>query len=204
MNNDTHMTRCEEIAVSFETEPIVPFAWLNELVKLREIGAPAIIAGGAVRDLLLRRTHRDIDIWTLAGSEPSVRKLAEAEGWELVADFGTYGELGDGLVIWKYLLDGEEYNVIVTRFETWDQVVGRFDFGVSRAYIETPEGTNVNIRVYPEFTTDALAQVFKVRHNHGCKRSRNRYERLLLRYPGWTFEEPAEDFLHTADPYDNL
>lgn len=188
--------------MSFETGPIVPFAWLNELVKLEAVGAPAIIAGGAVRDLLLRRPHRDIDIWTLAGSEEIVRKLAEAEGWELVADFGTYSGTGDGLVIWKYLLGGEEYNVIVTNLDTWDAVIGRFDFGVSRAYIPCPTGTNVEIKVAPEFTEDADRKVFKVRHKHGCTRSRKRYERLLLRYPVWTFED-ADD-IAPEDPFDNL
>lgn len=45
-----------------DTGPIIPRKWVNELAQLRhQFGLQAFIAGGAVRDLILRRPHRAVE-----------------------------------------------------------------------------------------------------------------------------------------------
>lgn len=172
--------------------PKVPWSWVEFVKKLHTCGIPCAIAGGAVRDLLNNRPHRDVDIWTYDVADEVVTELATACAWELVADMGTYGNCGSGLGrVWKITQDGEEFNVITTSFKNIVQVMERFDFGFSRAAITLtgdPESP-CHISVTDEYLEDLERQVFRVRYNNGEGRALKRYLRLSEKYPGWDFED---------------
>lgn len=176
--------------------PKVPWSWVAFVSQLHSDGIPCAIAGGAVRDLLNNRPHRDVDIWTYSVSDETVTAHAEANAWELVADMGTYGSCGSGLGrVWKVVVDGEEFNVITTSFKNIVEVMARFDFGFSRAAItltgdaETP----CHISVTDEYLEDLVRKVFRVRYNNGEGRALKRYLRLSEKYPGWDFEDLPQE-----------
>lgn len=172
--------------------PKVPWTWVEFVKRIHACGIPCAIAGGAVRDLLNNRPHRDVDIWTYDVADEVVTELAHAEGWELVADMGTYSTCGSGLVrVWKIVKDGEEFNIITTTFKNIVQVMERFDFGISRAAITLTgdDETPCHISVTEEYLADLARQVFKVYYNNGEGRALTRYLRLSEKYPGWDFED---------------
>ena len=172
--------------------PKVPWSWVEFCTKLAAEGIPNAIAGGAVRDLLNNRPHRDVDVWTYGVSDEMVTAHAHASGWELVADMGTYSSCGTGLGrVWKIVTDGEEFNIITTTFKNIVQVMERFDFGISRAAI-TMTGdilSPCHISVTSEYLEDLEKQVFRVRYNNGEGRALKRYLRLSEKYPGWDFQD---------------
>lgn len=179
-----------------ETGPIIPRAWVNELIRLEfHMGLRGFIAGGAVRDLILRRPHKDVDIWLPAHYEQSASLAAAAHGWKVVIEHNYV--ISDLLAVYEYENEGETFNVIVARFQTQDEIVGRFDFGISRAVIKRlpcPIGggtypVECDLQLYPEFLEDMARKVFKVRHDNGAKRTAKRWERFQERYPDWTFED---------------
>lgn len=185
-----------------ETGPIIPRAWVNELIRLEfHMGLRGFIAGGAVRDMILRRPHKDVDIWLPQCYEQRALVAAALEGWRVVVHGGYV--ITDLLAIYEYQRDGETFNVIVTRFDTQDEIVGRFDFGISRAVIKRIAGPIVYDRAYPiecelvtypEFREDLARKVFKVRHDNGADRTQARWERFRERYPDWTFEDLEDPF----------
>lgn len=185
-----------------DTGPIIPRKWVNELARLRhQLGLQAFIAGGAVRDLILRRPHRDVDVWLPAHYEETARRVAAEHGWKVVVD-GNYVS-SDLLSVYEYGVDGETYNLIVTNFQTTEEIVGRFDFGISRASIhlipgpiqyDEPYPVECELHVTPEFLADMARKVFKVRHDNGAARTAARWERLRERYPDWTFEDLEDPF----------
>lgn len=177
--------------------PKVPWVWLTFCERLQACGIPCAIAGGAPRDLLNNRPVRDVDVWTFDCADEVVTELAHAEGWELVADMGTYGSCGTGLGrVWKTTVDGAEFNVITTTFQNIVQVMERFDFGFSRACITLTGDAEApcHISVTDEYLEDLAKQVFRVRYNNGEGRAYKRFIRLSEKYPGWTFEDlPKEE-----------
>lgn len=177
-----------------ETGPIIPRAWVTELAWLESRDLRGFIAGGAVRDLILGRPHKDVDIWLTADKADIASAVAVEDGWRTVCEGGYV--ITDLLAIYEYERGGETFNVIVCRFDTQDQIVGRFDFGISRAVIKRlpcPIGggtypVECDLQLYPEFLEDMTRKVFKVRHDNGAKRTAKRWERFQERYPDWSFE----------------
>lgn len=177
-----------------ETGPIVPRAWLDELATLEIAGLSAFVAGGAVRDLILRRPRKDVDIWLLEKDADAAARLAELLDWKVISDGGYAAS--DILAVYEYLRHGETYNVIVAKFATRDEIINRFDFGISRAAIVLRDSAGsgdfpvvCDLVVYPEFVEDMARKVFKVRHDNGSARTAARWTRLQERYPDWTFED---------------
>lgn len=186
-----------------DTGPIIPRKWVNELAVLEYRGLRGFIAGGAVRDLILRRPHKDVDVWLTADKADAAARAASEACWKVVVEGGYVSS--DLIAVYEYEHDGETYNVIVTRFDDQDTIVRRFDFGISRAVIKRlpcPIGSGTfpiecELQLYPEFLEDLNRKVFKVRHDNGAKRTAKRWARFSERYPDWSFED-------LEDPFANL
>lgn len=89
-------------------EPVVR----SVLEALNEAGYEAYIVGGAVRDLLMKRTPHDYDVTTSARPE-EIRAVAEARGWhtaEIRSErFGIVVLVVDGMTIETATFRGEAY-----------------------------------------------------------------------------------------------
>lgn len=184
-----------------ETGPIIPRAWVNELARLESLEMRGFIAGGAVRDLILRRPHKDVDIWLPAHYEEQAARVAIARGWRVILEGGYVPTRI--LAVYEYEAEGETFNVIVAREQTTEEILGKFDFGISRASIhllpgpvlsDRPYAPECELQVNPEFMEDMGRKVFKVRHDNGAARTLARWERIRERYPDWTFEDLEDPF----------
>lgn len=185
-----------------ELGPKIPVPWINAVQYLRRHGVVSFIAGGAVRDLLLSRPHKDVDVWVTQQYAEVCAEVAAAEGWRVIV--GSDYIISGLLAVYEFEFENETINVIVAKMDTEAEVVGRFDFGISRAVIRVNkrvtlsdiiEGRRVaEVVVYPEFTEDLDRKVFKVRHDNGIARTLARWERISERYPDWTFEVLEEPF----------
>lgn len=199
MHNDTHAAHLMELG------PKIPVPWINAVQHLQRHGVASFIAGGAVRDLLLNRPHKDVDVWVTQQYDEVCAEVAKTEGWRVI--FDSDYSISDLLAVYEFEFEDETINVIVAKMDTEAEVVGRFDFGISRAVIRVNkqvtlsdiiEGRQVaEVVVYPEFAEDLDRKVFKVRHDNGSARTRERWERFRERYPDWTFED-------LGDPLANL
>lgn len=180
-----------------ELGPKIPVPWINAVQYLRRHGVVSFIAGGAVRDLLLSRPHKDVDVWVTQQYAEVCAEVAKTEGWRVIVSSDYI--ISDLLAVYEFEFENETINVIVAKADTEAAIVGRFDFGISRAVIRVHkqvtlsdiiEGRRVaEVVVYPEFTEDLDRKVFKVRHDNGAAHTLARWERFRERYPDWTFED---------------
>lgn len=179
-----------------ELGPKIPVQWIDAVQYLRQHGIASFIAGGAARDLLLNRPHKDVDVWVTQQYAEVCAEVAATEGWRVIVS-GDY-IISDLLAVYEFEFENETINVIVAKMDTEAEVVGRFDFGISRAVIRVNKRVTISdiiegrrvaeVVVYPEFTEDMDRKVFKVRHDNGAARALARWERIRERYPDWTFE----------------
>lgn len=196
MHNDTHAAHLMELG------PKIPVPWIDAVQHLRRNGIASFIAGGAVRDLLLNRPHKDVDVWVTQCYAKECAAAAEAGGWRVIV--GHDYSINDLCAVYEFDHGNETINVIVVKADTEAEIVGRFDFGISRAVIRVHkqvtlsdiiEGRRVaEVIIYPEFTEDLDRKVFKVRHDNGVARTLARWERIRERYPDWTFEDLEDPF----------
>lgn len=177
-----------------ETGPVIPRAWVNELARLESLGLRGFIAGGAVRDMILRRPHKDVDIWLPHCYAATAEVQARAHGWRIVAEGGYVSSALEA--VYEYESNGETINLIVTPLQSPEEVMGRFDFGICRAAIRRlpcPIGSGMFpvecvVVMTAEFLEDMQRKVFKVRHDNGAARTLARWHHFSERYPDWTFE----------------
>lgn len=166
---------------------------------------PAVIAGGAVRDLLLGRTVKDVDIWTLGEFTPRVvdylNKLREEsdilgnEAAPVCAGDYINGGLSQSAVhvgqVWDVSRDGTLFNIIeMKNASSIEAVVSRFDFGICRAWVDMTG----RVAFGADFARDYANSTFTLlAPENGRERSLARFTRLAGpggKYAGWTLIDP--------------
>jgi hypothetical protein len=185
----------------------VPDDWktLTEQVQ-RAAGSPAILAGGALRDLYNGKPVKDLDIFVSAyvpsGDEEQNGDFhikSEVSTFDAIdAHMKELGFLRDNImpgsvlpdetdlersIIYKHHREGVlDVNVCLLRIPvSLKSVVERIDFGLCQI------GCDCEGRTYatPAFFKDAFGEKFTLLRAAGKERSLARYDRLKDKYVGW-------------------
>jgi hypothetical protein len=169
------------------------------LASLQQIAPEAHIAGGAVRDTILQKQIKDVDVF-MSDEHVDEAALYLRSAWK-------YVKVGEWL---QYEGFSDPAMTRVARFERWDEIIpvciiglqpsyaypksniARFDFGICMAAFD---GKNI-IRV-DAFNADVEAKTFtlyRADNQAQFNYSMSRFEKLTAdRYRGWTLAV-AEEF----------
>ena len=204
------MEACDLTSTYYKTDVAAPDIWLRFLSALKKnTGTEALIAGGAVRDTLLGRPIKDVDVWVRGafpaalipwiesvvaeGDFVSVRKVCAGD---YIKHFGSekmhVGRVLEVMVDHRYGGD-VMFNIIeMVGATSWEDVVNHFDFGVCRAWLAF-DGT---LMFGNEFLKDACARTFTYLGKDGTdERSWNRWERFKAdKYRDWSFVGLSDPF----------
>lgn len=172
------------------------------LMAIRSVYPDAIVAGGAIRDLITGKPIKDIDVWVEwrrgQTDEDIACALRAALGWPrheiLIPSAVTeYACVGDRFAqirtVINFSMDGEDgvatpvQVVVLNRPVTMEAVLGRFDFGFCRAGYD---GTD--IITTSEFEADYgnhTMTVLRCGSREELRRSLHRYMRLVGKYRGY-------------------
>lgn len=166
------------------------FAKLDRILEVVRWTFPTsnpVIGGGALRDHLLNRPIKDVDVFLRAKDHDNLdSELTKRIRPPLLAQM--YGR-ADMHGAWDFLqtLEGFQVQLILADFETKKDLAHTFDLGLSRVTYD--EG---GLYVSPEFDADAIDKVFRIHradNNYELQRTLRRIERLSEKYP---------DFIHEA------
>jgi hypothetical protein len=166
------------------------------LKALRSHAPDAHVAGGAVRDTILRKPIRDVDIFM------ADRHLAEAAvilrtkfGFVMTGEWKQYEGFSDPAMtrVAKFERADETVPVcligLIPGIDGWEDNVARFDFGVCMAAWEGGK-----MLTTPAFDADAGTKTFTLHRADNVPQfnySMVRYEKLSAdRYAGWTIAVP--------------
>jgi predicted nucleotidyltransferase len=167
----------------------VPEIWKEILQSLQNGGIKAIIAGGCVRDFILQRPIKDIDVFVPVGC-----------GFDMWLPVGTtlvrkndlsYAPFSDGMVKYTTTLEykGNDVQIIEVDMEEFsaDELMARVDFTICQATYDMELGVYVS----PSFLEDTSAKEFvliRADNQDQYDYSMKRYERLTAeKYKGWGF-----------------
>lgn len=172
-----------------------PELWDEILSIAREVGTNPIIAGGAVRDFVLKiGTPKDIDVF-ITGSPPDDMQLPP--GWmeqpRNIGDLGEYaGQIGTITAIQDWRCEGLVDRVIqfiwIGGNDSVHYVRG-FDLGLSKCYYRG--STVLGKDFMKDWERHEISILDVARRNPNIARERAR--RLLLRVPFYTIIEPNVD-----------
>jgi len=153
----------------------------------------AHVGGGAIRDILLDRPIRDIDIFVGIGTSSGVKELLERKGCEATRAVTAEYFVSDPRVVEAVEYSGWDYpiNLIsMTTDITMEENIERFDFGICRVAFD-----GFTTLIPASFELDAAARHFTLRkcENEGqFAQSVIRHRRLQDKYEGWPLIVPDE------------
>lgn len=188
---------------------------------LRAAGfAGAVCAGGAVRDTLLDRTIKDIDIFiqpTGLSKDALLEALKKAFGIVENPDDMFFsssqirvviseeveqylGSLRDVARVVEVYKEGVQYPFQIVELDRQmdlGEIIRRVDFGICQAGVELVDDEPL-VRVTAQFSQDSVDKVFRISDavvdKADYERSLNRYVRLSKKYRGWRLDTRGRVF----------
>lgn len=158
--------------------------WLHYPRALQqEYGINPVLAGGALRDLLLGKEVGEVDMylsmsaWRAAATSTShiSKVLLEREGWEVD---GLSGEVSNSC-IFEDENAGVTYHIRVLKDDSpVAKVIGEFDFGINMVGINTYG----NLAISQHFVNDIDKQQITIRNERSREVLHKRYEKLSKKY----------------------
>ena len=192
-----------EINIAFQLYQGLFQAWLQYPRMLQmEYGIFPFIAGGSIRDTILAKKVKDIDLWITipdwivekAGVDrlTLLGEISGREGWTFSGvdnnDSGADPE-GRGIIgVYEYQFDSVEqpYNIIVLNEDRPPmEIMREFDFGICQVGIN-PYGIGI---VNKEFVEDVKNKTFTQTREQSPERKQERLRRLQQKFPD--FKEPS-------------
>lgn len=177
----------------------VPAEWRETLAAVSEgahADCPCYLAGGALRDLVLRREPKDIDIfvgpsWNVENASALGTVEIVKEGAPIDRDPKSWSE-GDKTNIERiYEItrpSGALYQVIERAPNPIaENMLEQFDFGICRIAWHAVEGWTV----HDDFLADLGTRIFRARAVPYAPATLRRAESFALRFPGWRFDLTA-------------
>ena len=166
--------------------------WLAYPRQLQqEYGLNVILAGGAIRDLLMGHEPKDLDIWVtpsawvakrIGWSETVVAKLGEREGWTHDGEVHDNPSHPSLMSVWSFKSQFVEpsYNIVVLGEDTnSNRLIGGFDFGINMVAVNT-----YTILAMSEFFIEDIAgNKITLRNERDRDTVLRRYEQLSKKYP---------------------
>ena len=167
------------------------------LNTIRDLCPTAHIGGGAVRDSLLERPIRDIDLFLDDAVTDSAAKVLRSQfGFVKVGEWTSYEQFSDPAVarLAKFEKADESIPVCLVGLTTargMQDNLRRFDFGTCMAAWDGDE-----VYVAPEYTIDTNKKTFtlcRADNQAQFNYSLSRYRKLTAdRYAGWGLVVPDE------------
>lgn len=159
-----------------------------EVIRWTVPGSHPVIGGGALRDHILGRPIKDIDVFVstrdvgpfLVADTSLLKKINCSP---MTAQYGRKDMHG----AWDFqqVIEGFAVQVILADFEDKRDLAHTFDLGLSRV---TFDGT---LYVSPEFIQDATDKKFRIRradNQYELERTYRRIKRLHEKYPEFTLD----------------
>jgi hypothetical protein len=189
-------TSINERVVPFpkSSKPGINFPYLADLLKVAQTRDPAAhVSGGCMRDMILKREIKDIDIFIHHDAfEETDRDFLINRGFSLSRSISGGSGFSDPTVraANDYKAPGGIMVSLISMAKpmTISEHLERHDFGICRVAFD---GRTI-IR-HPDFDRDAAAQEFVLRRCESqwqFDRSLARYARLSKKYPGWRLVVP--------------
>lgn len=158
------------------------------LKRVRDAGGTdAVIAGGAVRDFLLGRPMKDIDVFLRSRGNVEDERIVKTAYPKAELQFNTDPEysiqMPEVASVWNYQEGGLFADAPVQLIflngpdVTLPGMLERFDFGLCRA------GFDGDIVVTAAFVKDAFGMTMTLLYSPHPAHSQRRYERLIRKYP---------------------
>jgi hypothetical protein len=174
------------------------FDYAALLASIRQVAPEAHIAGGAVRDTILERPIRDIDVFLASASlETVAAHLRAAHAYVKVGEWKEYLGFSDPAMTRVAKFEKAEETIPVCLIGLKPDYVepganlARFDFGICMAAFD-----GVAITQTAEFNDDMAAKTFTLHRADNRQQfaySMSRFEKLAAgRYSGWTLMVPQE------------
>jgi Poly A polymerase head domain len=172
----------------------ISFPYLAELLKVAQQYDPnARISGGCLRDLILKRPVKDIDLFVHQNAVEDVdRDFMLKNGFSLIrSSSGNYGFRDREVhVATDYKAPGGAIVSLIgmVKKTTLDEHLARHDFGCCRVAFD---GTSVHR--HPDFDRDIAAKEFVLRRCESKDqflRSMIRYDRISKKYEDWRLVVP--------------
>lgn len=166
------------------------FREILEVVRREFPGSHPVIGGGALRDSILGRPIKDVDVLLRAKDHEHLdSELTTYVRPPIIVQHG-YGR-ADMYGCWnvKEQLCGYDVQLILADFEDLHDLAHTFDIGLCRV---TYDGTE--LYVSPEFTQDAADKAFRIRradNQYELERSLRRVTRLQQKYPEFELDHPV-------------
>lgn len=168
----------------------IPPWWCELLAKIHETCPSAIIAGGALRDLYIGPTPKDLDIFLPRDAQLPVMTMAEGEQSAKFDDTVAYQFVYSGYPLPINCIFCEQQVMPMQRFQ-------RFDFGICKIAFDGQQ-----IIPHDEFLWDLKSECFTLRRcdsQVGLAYSIGRYNRLRQKYQ-WPMVIPSTLNLNLGTP----
>ena len=167
------------------------------LGAIKDLDRSTHIAGGAVRDTLLERPIRDVDVFLSEGATNAAASLLRSQfGFVKVGEWESYEMFSDPAVsrVAKFEKADETIPVCLIGLKyprTMQDNLARFDFGVCMAGWDGEE-----VYTAPEYKTDIECKTFTLRRADDQAQfnySMSRFEKMTAdRYAGWQLVVPRQ------------
>ncbi|MET4313539.1 hypothetical protein [Bradyrhizobium sp. RT4b] len=180
------------------------------LAAIKGLDPSAHIAGGAVRDTLLERPIRDIDLFLSVGCTYDAAKVLRSEfGFVKVGEWKSYAMFSDPAVVQvarfekadeeiPVCLIGLSHDWMEGRKMTMQENLARFDFGVCMAGWDGHE-----VYTAPQYKRDVEQKTFTLCRADDMAQlnySMSRFEKMTAdRYTGWRLVVPPEFSVMAAE-----
>jgi hypothetical protein len=190
--------------------PRLPEDWLAILRTVQIHFADAVIGGGALRDLLLKKPVKDIDIfvgWSSGDIESLERRIRSKLPWSMLpcqSSLKNYDLNFTGVVqVWNgepSRLSGKRLQIIaLDEPVTVDVVINRCDFGICRIAHD-----GERFYLHEDFVRDAVDQTFTLRRCSDVSAHSNRWWQFEQRFPGWRLVSEEIDAYRASQPDDDF
>lgn len=172
------------------------FDKILEVVRWEFPGSHPVIGGGAIRDSLLNRPIKDVDVFLRAKDHNYTLDSELTKRIRCSPQTLAYGR-PDMHGAWDFLqqIEGFPVQLILADFDNLEDLAHTFDIGLSRA---TYDGERVYVS--PEFTQDVQDKAFRIRradNQYELERSLKRVQKHLEKYPEFTLD-PAYGIITRA------
>jgi len=176
--------------------PAIPEKWQRILSEVRIVFPEAVIGGGCLRDLILEKEHKDIDVfvpWRTSEDLSQTAALLYSRMGDLPYDSRALSELkvyamnfSDVVQVFGLRIEREDVQIIALDAPVSSEyIASRCDFGICRL---AWDGECLNIR--EDFLTDVKNKTFTLLRCSDVESHWRRWLRLKERFPGWTLVAP--------------
>jgi hypothetical protein len=184
--------------INIETTTRVVQNYGEILKALQGLAPEAHIAGGAVRDTILHRQIRDVDVFMPDQHLGEVAKLLRTEfGFVLVGKWQQYAQFSDPVMTWVARFERADETIplciigLKSEIPTWRENLERFDFGLCMA--AWWGGAMITTDAFDQDAENKTFTLYRADDIHQFRYSMSRFRKMSAeRYAGFELSVPQE------------